>query len=404
MKMCLTLSKLRFTRSIGLHKLRRAVRPAGWVAKAVCDWHPEIADPDHQWIYCSGSAALILYGKRENEPIREPVMADTRTRATQRDKSSPEIHILVAGLLAGLGGMLPNLCRIAGAESASLARELVSGPYWLATGIYFLIAFILCIGFQERRIREAFVLGIAAPALITSFASSRNGPTQPLKLAGLTPVASVFAAEQEENSSVFWREFKRGLGFRVPTNTEMEAQAMLVQRAQVAEEKAGELETKVALAAAELAELARRPVPSCPVVDTKCPRVDDEERHEAPTDKDSEQGRRLNQAFFLAAQLKQTDAKLASELLATVRSHARANGWSVPPEDCATATELASNTVSMIPPGLVAFPALIAQQAADAGFWRAVVCDKAPPELLPGYQQVGIVYLYLLRDSNLGLR
>ncbi len=87
-----------------------------------------------------------------------------------RDNSALSQFILPA-IVAGTGGMLPTLSR--------LAATYVDNPYtpepaygiYLGLAIFFVIGAILAFAFGERSLRQALIIGISAPALINSIAS-----------------------------------------------------------------------------------------------------------------------------------------------------------------------------------------------------------------------------------------
>jgi hypothetical protein len=131
---------------------------------------------------------------------------------------------LHAALISGLGGILPTLSSIAGAVAANPADvDFITLGHVAAMALYYLLAFILCLGLQERRLRESFIMGIAAPAIVINLisgASSTSGTSQSTDVVFyLNPISSAYAAPTEKkalpSSSTFLTDFKRGLGFNV---------------------------------------------------------------------------------------------------------------------------------------------------------------------------------------------
>jgi hypothetical protein len=72
--------------------------------------------------------------------------------------------ILIA---AGIGGTLPTLCRLAAAYNVGANPPFGLGVY-IAIGLFFIIGVAVAFGFGESDLKKAFVLGIAAPAIVTS--------------------------------------------------------------------------------------------------------------------------------------------------------------------------------------------------------------------------------------------
>lgn len=72
--------------------------------------------------------------------------------------------ILIA---AGIGGTLPTLCRIAAAYGTGGDPPHSLGVC-AAVGLFFIIGMAVAFGLGESEAKKAFVLGIAAPAIVTS--------------------------------------------------------------------------------------------------------------------------------------------------------------------------------------------------------------------------------------------
>lgn len=133
-----------------------------------------------------------------------------------------------AVLIAGIGGCLPSLCSLAAASSKQESVNIISAGHLVAMTLYFLIGSILCFGVGEKRRREAFLLGIAAPAIIASFLSGSHNYEAPKpldsskeKVGYFSLINSAYADTREvknlnvEVTSQFWNDFKRGMGFNV---------------------------------------------------------------------------------------------------------------------------------------------------------------------------------------------
>src|SRR5262245_9225609 len=134
--------------------------------------------------------------------------------------SSIAKEVLLAGCIAGLGGMLPTIARVASASSVDPATSFFTGGHLAAMLIYFALALMLCIALQERRWKGALLLGIALPALITNvlsgISSVREAPQA--SAAMWLPIASAQASETAAaavNPPGFWTDLRRGLGYTI---------------------------------------------------------------------------------------------------------------------------------------------------------------------------------------------
>jgi hypothetical protein len=71
-------------------------------------------------------------------------------------------------LVAGLGGLLPTLSRLASTYATDFKTPLPEAGAYIALGLFFVIGAIMAACLRETDIRQAFVLGISAPAIITN--------------------------------------------------------------------------------------------------------------------------------------------------------------------------------------------------------------------------------------------
>jgi hypothetical protein len=96
---------------------------------------------------------------------------------------------LISALLAGIGGIVPSLLKIA---AAIIADPMVALPPWhviVPLAIYFVIGAILNAPLnKDRDISKAIMIGIAAPGIITNIASGYNTPLPPIVPAKSVPV------------------------------------------------------------------------------------------------------------------------------------------------------------------------------------------------------------------------
>ncbi|MBW7472330.1 hypothetical protein [Marinobacter sp. F4218] len=129
--------------------------------------------------------------------------------------------VYIAALYAGVGGALPTLCRLAPMGIEQSVEAILKLGHIVAIGIYAFIGFLVCLGLRERKYRQAFVLGIAAPGLITNIlAGTGDRVSHDLSLLPEFSFFSVAHAEVSDDSKGseqgFWVDLKRGLGFPVP--------------------------------------------------------------------------------------------------------------------------------------------------------------------------------------------
>lgn len=81
-------------------------------------------------------------------------------------------HWIQTCLMAGFGGMLPTLVKFATIYAAAPRTPMPEPGVYLALGIFFVIGLGLYHGLKkDKTLREAIVLGIVAPALITNIVS-----------------------------------------------------------------------------------------------------------------------------------------------------------------------------------------------------------------------------------------
>lgn len=157
--------------------------------------------------------------------IPAPTSSDTKSEFTVKD------NLLLTSSIAGFGGILPSLCKLASASATSPHVHVIALGHIVALAMYFVISAILCFGMNERRRKEAFILGIAAPAIIASFASGMHQkPNTAAPSEGtfnFSFISSAYAGEEpkgkDATESGFWQDFKRGIGFQVETGSLQES-------------------------------------------------------------------------------------------------------------------------------------------------------------------------------------
>lgn len=78
-------------------------------------------------------------------------------------------------LLAGIGGTLPTLSRLAASLIGTQQADLPVPSFYVGLVIYFVIGAVMCCAMKERALKGALYAGIAAPAVIVSGAYGLHG-------------------------------------------------------------------------------------------------------------------------------------------------------------------------------------------------------------------------------------
>lgn len=237
-------------------------------------------------------------------------------------RRQPKDGQLIACIMAGLGGCLPSLCNIAAASSKQEDVSFLSAGQLAAMTCYFIIALILCIGFGERRRKEAFILGIAAPAVIAGYLNGSHETPAPNVMVGSFSLFSTAYAEAphdpvSKSSDVFWIDFKRGLGFNVDAEMLSLKNSQLKGENEAISKELTSLNTKLEEVKREyLSQISNKSAASCPQVEStdnksnlRCPRCP--EREDPPSV--STRGM-YSQDFSRSLQISQSFMKSANEI------------------------------------------------------------------------------------------
>ncbi len=75
---------------------------------------------------------------------------------------------LAACSMAAIGGMLPTLSRIAGSYVTNPASPLPQLGLLVGLAIFALIGIVLCIAFRQTDLKQALIVGISAPGIVTN--------------------------------------------------------------------------------------------------------------------------------------------------------------------------------------------------------------------------------------------
>ena len=73
--------------------------------------------------------------------------------------------------MAGIGGITPILLKLATSALANPGFDLPGTGYYIGLSLFFFISAVLAYAFAETNIRQAFILGLTAPAVITNIAA-----------------------------------------------------------------------------------------------------------------------------------------------------------------------------------------------------------------------------------------
>ncbi|MQX37114.1 hypothetical protein [Roseospira navarrensis] len=75
---------------------------------------------------------------------------------------------VAACTMAAIGGMLPTLSRIAGTYVSNPGNPLPEIGLLVGLAIFALIGIVLCIAFRQTELRQALIVGISAPGIVTN--------------------------------------------------------------------------------------------------------------------------------------------------------------------------------------------------------------------------------------------
>jgi hypothetical protein len=140
----------------------------------------------------------------------------------QYSMSRAKEGILLTACFAGIGGMLPTICRVAAASVADTNVAFFTGGHLAAMLVYFALSLMLCVALQEKRWVEAVILGIALPALLTNVLAGATSSHVPASTTAVNvlPIAVARADATPAPATTapgFWTDLKRGLGYSITT-------------------------------------------------------------------------------------------------------------------------------------------------------------------------------------------
>lgn len=110
-------------------------------------------------------------------------------------------------VLAGIGGTMPTVCKLAATYVTNPRTPLPELNLLFGLGLFFLIGAVLAYAFTEDDLRKAFVLGIAAPGIITNIFAGASPPdhvtpqkqTIQQSIFEYSYLSDAFAAESNKN-------------------------------------------------------------------------------------------------------------------------------------------------------------------------------------------------------------
>lgn len=108
------------------------------------------------------------------------------------------ISLPKACVVAGFGGMAPTIAKIASALVADPTMPLPGTGMLVALALWFTVGAILALGLKERHVRNALLLGIAAPGIVTNITAGLDDK----KVAGsrLSSISLISSATAQSNN------------------------------------------------------------------------------------------------------------------------------------------------------------------------------------------------------------
>lgn len=149
-------------------------------------------------------------GPGEQSPSRGPSPGRSGQSAGPSETMGAEASILFLLAMAGLGGILPTLSRIAAFYVANPTAPLPAGGFYVGVFCFFLIGSVIGFALAESNARRAVLVGIAAPAIITNVAQgvseggdSKRQDTPPRISQHLSPIAPQYALHRDSVERLF---------------------------------------------------------------------------------------------------------------------------------------------------------------------------------------------------------
>lgn len=111
------------------------------------------------------------------------------------------LHTIEMCCMAGLGGMLPTLAKLAGTYVTEPWTPMPEPGLYFGLALFFVVGMIVYRGLREgRTTREAIIVGIAAPALITNilFGASEAQTSKNIQTVGFNMLVATAYAEEHQ--------------------------------------------------------------------------------------------------------------------------------------------------------------------------------------------------------------
>jgi sporulation protein YlmC with PRC-barrel domain len=107
-------------------------------------------------------------------------------------------------ILAGIGGMIPTISRLASTYVTDPTTPLPEPGLYFGLFLFFIIGSVLAVAFSETNLRQAFIIGVCAPGIITNIVAGVNdakSATQTVDLFRMRSISSAYAQTQTSAST-----------------------------------------------------------------------------------------------------------------------------------------------------------------------------------------------------------
>ena len=105
-------------------------------------------------------------------------------------------------ILAGIGGMIPTISRLASTYVTDPTTPMPEPGLYFGLFLFFIIGSVLAIAFSETNLRQAFIIGVCAPGIITNIVAGVNDAKSTRQTAVLYKLPSISSAYAQTEPSV----------------------------------------------------------------------------------------------------------------------------------------------------------------------------------------------------------
>jgi len=105
-------------------------------------------------------------------------------------------------ILAGVGGAIPTISRLASTYVSDPTTPLPEPGLYFGLLLFFIIGSVLAYAFSERNMRQAFILGVCAPGIITNIVAGVNDANLSSQTAFLDITPSFISSAYAQDSDV----------------------------------------------------------------------------------------------------------------------------------------------------------------------------------------------------------